>query len=220
MILSYLVFGLLLTEIRADESDSSIPVAEIIRFVNSTCASIDDCKLPCCLLTDIYSSAKNRCASDIDGQLSEVEWTSPFSAVHKISCESVCSPTNESTHEQLFRTFRDAEASEDLCDNFTSVCYNYSSENFEEFAALAYFWGFLVPVSSLGLAISLMIFTLLLYLVVPDLRRRIQDKCFVFYLSSRIVYLSVIFVVLFADLEEFMCISAGKLLKMAIYSST
>lgn len=220
MILSYLVFILLLIETDSDESDSSIPLAEIIPFVNGICASIDDCKLPCCLLNEIYSIAKNRCTTNIDGQLLKEEWISPFSAVHKVSCDLVCSQhinDERRIDSQLFQSFRDAETSEDLCNNFTEVCHNYSSENIDEFAALDFFWGVLIPISTMGLAISLMIFTLFLYLVVPDLRRRIQDKCFLFYLSSRIVYLSLFFIVLFTDLEGFMCTSVGKLFLFIYY---
>lgn len=218
MILSYIVLILSVIETRSDESESSIPLPEIVQFVNNICSSIDECKLPCCQLNEIYSTAKNRCSTNIDGQLSEVDWVSPFSAAHTHSCESLCpqniSNNEERLGEQLLQSSDDAEASEDLCSNFTNFCYNYSADRINEFAALDFFWGVFVPVSAMGLAITLMIFTLFLYLAVPSLRCRIQDKCFLFYLSSRIIYVSEFIVLIFYDFDEFMCVVAGESFNM------
>lgn len=204
-------------------SETSYQLNQVLEMVNDVCSSIDECKLQCCQLNELYFIATNNCnSSDIDGQLSRVYWKEPFSEYHKLSCKLVCSENitdDEKTMKvnQDFQRFVNSVISQpdDLCDNFIEVCFNYSSaeENFVNLAAMDYFRRYWLQVIGVASAISFLSITFILYLLVPELCSRIQDKCFLFHLGAQIVDCCMYLVILNSnEMEEsLLCHFYGKL---------
>lgn len=196
--------------------NSDIFLNMVIELVNDVCSSIDECKMECCQLNKLYYIAKKNCRPKyvIDRQLSHAKWKEPFSADHKLSCKSVCSERIDYEQKIHDQEFQGISQSKDLCNKFIEVCYNYTSLDihFDNLEKMDYFRRYWLPVIGMSSSILLLSFTLILYLLVPELCNRLQDKCFLFNLSSQIINRSMYLIVMNSDeLEEsFLCQSYGK----------
>lgn len=187
------------SHVETEENSTTIPEMLDIVFenINDACSTIDECKVECCQLNKLYVIAKSNCsASAIDEQLLKVNLKEVFSEDHRLSCESACSENIDKKQkirdDEELQGYLDSDDSGRyyLCDYFVDVCYNYSmsGNHYENLAAMDYFRRFWLPVIVSGLSLSLLSFTLIVYLLVPELCSRIQDKCFLFHLSSLIIY--------------------------------
>lgn len=177
----------------------------VFRNIEDACSMIDECKFECCQLNKLYVFARSHCgASPIDEQLSRVYWKAPFSEDHRLSCKSACSENID--QKQKITEDKDLEfflSTDDsgryyLCDYFVRMCYDYSTSgnHYKNLGAMDHFRRFWLPVIVLSASILFLSFTLILYLLVPELRSRIQDKCFIFHLSSRIIQFCICLVII------------------------
>jgi len=172
-----------------NESNSS---TDIYRS-SFACFAIEACQSECCQQYYLYSVAKKNCTTDIDGQLASGKWFSPFPKVYHQFWRSKCRDNNGSKWEigsllsYSAKLVNDSEA----CKNFNQHCLNYTNRfiNFNKCdpPVDGTPWTTRLRNPAVTISITVQIFTLLLFLMVPELIEGIRDKCFLFYLAARVV---------------------------------
>lgn len=203
------------TDVSTDVTQEDI--IEASKLISLTCFSCEACQPECCQLYHLYSIAKNNCTTDIDGQLAAVKWFSPFAKVYHPFWKSVCSPnaSRELHSSPLNETYEYLVGDSLSCNNFHEFSYRYvdlylniaASDNPEN----GILWSNWLPISAVIFSCFQCTFVVALYLMVPELHRKIQAKCLLFYFATRLMS-SVVYIILwfYEPTTDISCYFIGK----------
>lgn len=192
------------------------------------------CLKKCCKAKEIYSWTNRTCLPDLDNELEKANWSANFSQYHIIydsRCPAKAMLVVKESADDTFTRFSNGsillEKEERLLD-FHEYCEEYLIEDHTSRPQFCYdpvpppvpeakesenSWNEFVHVllcSGLGISVLFLIITAGLYLITPELRARVHDKCIVCHLLSLALGFGFLIGFQIIHKEDLGCVFVGK----------